>query len=734
MNPPFLRKKLLVLLFIPAISLAAGLGKMNVKSSLGEKLSADIELIDHQSGNAANIASTDDYTNNGVQVSDIPQGIHITQHKRADGSHYLHLSSDRPINDPFLELIIKLQTDTGQVLRQYTALIDPPISAAQAEPLTPEPAPAPIATGKTKKQVIIATDAEPAANLEEGVFEVDETPATPIKKAPRKDTVKKTTVAKAPAPKAAKKPTLEDDPGNAVAPSATAEPGAEYVVQPGDVFGKIAQKYQPVGVPLKKVMAELYKANPQAFMSNDMGRIIIGATLKIPTSEFILGGTDKKPPATPEETAAPTNTNNKQNALPGTTADDKYVVKVTKESGDEVVTTKKEVTETPAETAKTANGADALQAGEQKVPQPTVTGESTTPPPAEVAPAATPGTAQPAPTPPAPVAAKPPAAAIPAPASTTAKPSAETETGFLSGNALWMALGLMNMLFLGLIWFIFNRRESRLLRQQDELMRALRQYTELSRTKHDDADDIFVVTKPAAKTSTAANTQHTDNSAAHASQENKSASVLDEKQKLTNALVQTTQQAPISNQFDIDMFDIDPIVESEIYLSYGRDTQAESLLLDALEKTPNRSELYFALMKIYGERKEQAKFEHMEAILNRIEVDSEDIRHRNTETVQNLRQHYFVAPVQTEPSASAEEPATIEKSHAQSLLDEKVAEASPADTKTAELENGARFKELSSNDFVLEQETKDAATPPTIDKDIPLAFELPPLTKTDGAP
>ena len=60
--------------------------------------------------------------------------------------------------------------------------------------------------------------------------------------------------------------------------------GDIYIVKPHDVFGKVAQKYQPAGVSLKKVMKVIYSNNKQAFVNGDPKRLIVGAKLKIPAT------------------------------------------------------------------------------------------------------------------------------------------------------------------------------------------------------------------------------------------------------------------------------------------------------------------------------------------------------------------------------------------------------------------------------------------------------------------
>ena len=58
-----------------------------------------------------------------------------------------------------------------------------------------------------------------------------------------------------------------------------------YKVKAGDVFGKVAQKYQPPGVSLKNVMSAFYKINKDAFVGKNKHYLIVGYTLLVPTPE-----------------------------------------------------------------------------------------------------------------------------------------------------------------------------------------------------------------------------------------------------------------------------------------------------------------------------------------------------------------------------------------------------------------------------------------------------------------
>lgn len=59
----------------------------------------------------------------------------------------------------------------------------------------------------------------------------------------------------------------------------------------------------------------------------------------------------------------------------------------------------------------------------------------------------------------------------------------------------------------------------------------------------------------------------------------------------------------------LDPSTIDPVAEAEVYLAYGRDSQAEEILQDALSKLPERQDIRLKLMEIYSARGDLRHFE-----------------------------------------------------------------------------------------------------------------------------
>jgi pilus assembly protein FimV len=59
----------------------------------------------------------------------------------------------------------------------------------------------------------------------------------------------------------------------------------------------------------------------------------------------------------------------------------------------------------------------------------------------------------------------------------------------------------------------------------------------------------------------------------------------------------------------IDTDEVDPVAEADVYMAYGRDTQAEEILLEALQKDPQRTAIHAKLLEIYANRGSLKQFE-----------------------------------------------------------------------------------------------------------------------------
>jgi len=223
---------------------AAGLGKLTVLSALGQPLRAEIELSavtpEEASGLSVRLAPAEAFRTANIDFNPALSALRFEVEQR-NGRQVVRVSSSQPLNEPFVDLLLELNWNGGRMVREYTFLLDPPEMRGAQSP-----------------QVAAPVDLGPAR--------------TPTN-----------TTAPATAPVAARAP---------VAPAASAKPAAkatvdEITVKRGDTLSAIASQVKPVDVSLDVMLVALYRANPEAFMGNNMNRLKSGQILAVPDAGAI---------------------------------------------------------------------------------------------------------------------------------------------------------------------------------------------------------------------------------------------------------------------------------------------------------------------------------------------------------------------------------------------------------------------------------------------------------------
>ena len=244
---------------------ALGLGRLNVQSALGESLRAEIDVTSLTPEEASNlkvrIAPPESYRAAGVDYNPVLPATQAVLLRRADGRPYLRLTSDRAVQEPFVDVILEISWNTGRLVREYTLLFDPPTRAQAAAPAPAAPSTAPVITSSPAPGQAPATAAAPAPLPPTQPRTAERRPVPPRAAAP----------AAAPTEMAGK-----PSPGGDV---------DEYLVRSGDTLSRIAGRTQRSGVSLDQMLVSLYRGNPQAFIENNMNRLKSGVLLSVPSAE-----------------------------------------------------------------------------------------------------------------------------------------------------------------------------------------------------------------------------------------------------------------------------------------------------------------------------------------------------------------------------------------------------------------------------------------------------------------
>ncbi len=227
---------------------AAGLGKLTVFSSLGQPLRAEVDITslskEEEASLTARLAPAEAFRIANIDASPVLNSVRFAIENNAAGRRVVRITSSAPVSEPFLDLLLELNWNTGKLVREYTVLLDPPGTRL-----------APVDTTPVVPPAIAAQPARPAQSA-----------ATPAPSAPAARTPAQTARAARPA---------------ATPPAAQAAAG-DYRVKSGDTLGKIAGRTAGGGINLDQMLVALYRANPDAFIGNNMNRLKAGVVLKVP--------------------------------------------------------------------------------------------------------------------------------------------------------------------------------------------------------------------------------------------------------------------------------------------------------------------------------------------------------------------------------------------------------------------------------------------------------------------
>ena len=222
---------------------AIGIGDIRLHSALGAPLQAEIPL--HDLGDLdigqlkVKLGTRDEYNALGVDDTYQNSRLKIEPFVR-DGEGYVRITTRQPIVEPYMDFVLSLRWPQGQLVREFTVLLDPP------------------------------TRSEPAADT--GDAPAHKYPAVhhrvPVRPQMR-----------------------------AAAQRQDAAAGSSYMVRRGDSLWRVANRITPARVPVEQTMAAILALNPRAFVHGDPNLLKEAATLTLPNAEQIAAAAGTLPVA-----------------------------------------------------------------------------------------------------------------------------------------------------------------------------------------------------------------------------------------------------------------------------------------------------------------------------------------------------------------------------------------------------------------------------------------------------
>ena len=261
---------------------ALGLGQIEVKTRRNQPLLAEIPIISTTPGELealqARLASPETFRRVGLSPpTGAAANLQFSLGSDARGRPVIRVTTVAPVDQAVLNFLIEVDWGQGRLVREYSALVDAPRTASA--PLQPAISAPVVAAPNVVQRPATQAPALPVPPQPKPV------PATPVPAPQPQAEPAPPAVAIAPLPSA--QPAAEPAPSPvAAAPASVATAPAQYgPVKRGETLSRIAGSLGLDGFSLDQTMLALLRANPDAFLGDNINRIKRGAVLRVPGSD-----------------------------------------------------------------------------------------------------------------------------------------------------------------------------------------------------------------------------------------------------------------------------------------------------------------------------------------------------------------------------------------------------------------------------------------------------------------
>ncbi len=251
-----------LLLILPSAAMALGLGKIELKSALNQPLDGEIPLLSVRAKDLEHLkvklASSTDFKRAGIERPYFLSRINfeIVENNK---KYTVKLTSKDSIQEPFLNFLVEVRWSNGKMLREFTVLLDPPVTANSYQ----------------KPGAKVAQEAAKKAPAK-----ITKKPTKPKKKTASKGVgVSKRPKFTTTSSKTSKRKSSKSQSGAA---------SGKYSVKRGQTLWKIARKVRDKDTQsVEQMMMALYKNNPEAFSKNNINSLLAGRVLDLPSDEQV---------------------------------------------------------------------------------------------------------------------------------------------------------------------------------------------------------------------------------------------------------------------------------------------------------------------------------------------------------------------------------------------------------------------------------------------------------------
>ncbi len=209
---------------------ALGLGDIHLGSALNQRLNAEISVhlarTEELDDIKIELASPEAFARAGIGRPFLLSSLRFSPVHNSDGEAIIAVTSREPIREPFLNFLVEVNWPKGRLVREYTVLLDPPVTVQRSA----APVDSPVVTSQLR--------------------------------------VRRST--------------------QAVKAMGTSEAREYGPVVAEETLWNIASRMRAEGESVEQVMMALLDNNPNAFIHNNINRLKRGSILRLPASSDVL--------------------------------------------------------------------------------------------------------------------------------------------------------------------------------------------------------------------------------------------------------------------------------------------------------------------------------------------------------------------------------------------------------------------------------------------------------------
>lgn len=226
---------------------ALGLGSIDMRSTLNQRLDARIELLRVRQGELKgidiNLATEETFRRAGIERPEFLTKLDFSLVRPSSGGRpYIQITSATPITEPFLNFLVEVNWANGRLLREFTVLVDPPVLAEDKRSRSPSVQSPTVGRSSPPRQREVITSERPTKR------------SVPRSSRPDPDV------------------------------TATGAGGVQYgPTKQGDTLWEIAARMRPQGssITVPQMMMALLESNPGAFYGGNINNLKMGHVLRI---------------------------------------------------------------------------------------------------------------------------------------------------------------------------------------------------------------------------------------------------------------------------------------------------------------------------------------------------------------------------------------------------------------------------------------------------------------------